>query len=60
VVACRRCGGSGRVSGDLVCLTCKGVGMVSVPLNADTCPRCRGTGETGIFYCNFCKGQGII
>ena len=60
VVACRRCSGSGRVGGDLICLTCKGVGVVSVPFEADTCPRCGGTGEEGVFYCNACKGQGIV
>jgi DnaJ-class molecular chaperone len=60
VVACRQCGSSGRVGGDLVCLTCQGLGVVSVPLKAGTCPRCGGTGEAGIFYCNACKGQGIV
>jgi DnaJ-class molecular chaperone len=60
VVACRQCGGSGRVGGDLICLTCKGVGVVSVPLEADTCSRCGGTGAEGVFYCNACKGQGIV
>jgi DnaJ-class molecular chaperone len=60
VVGCRQCGGSGRVSGDLSCLTCKGVGVVSVSPEADTCPRCGGTGAEGIFYCNACKGQGVV
>ncbi len=60
VVVCRRCAGSGRVSGDLICLTCNGVGMLSVRYEADTCPRCGGTGAEGIFYCNACKGQGIV
>ena len=60
VVACRQCGSSGRVAGDLICLTCKGVGVVSVPVEADTCSRCGGTGEEGVFYCNACKGQGIV
>jgi DnaJ-class molecular chaperone len=60
VVTCRRCGGSGRVEGDLVCLTCRGVGAVSVPVGANTCSRCGGTGEEGVFYCNACKGQGIV
>ncbi|MDO9071439.1 MAG: hypothetical protein Q7V36_07975 [Deltaproteobacteria bacterium] len=60
VVACRQCGSSGRVGGDLICLTCKGVGVVSVPVEADTCARCGGTGEEGVFYCNACKGQGIV
>jgi DnaJ-class molecular chaperone len=60
VVSCRLCDGSGRVNGDLVCLTCKGLGVVPVPLTADTCPRCGGRGEEGIFYCNACKGQGIV
>jgi len=60
VVTCRSCTGSGRVTGDLICLTCRGVGMVPVRFEADTCPRCGGSGEEGIFYCNACKGQGII
>ena len=60
VVSCRQCAGSGRVGGDLVCLTCRGVGVVSVPVEADTCSRCGGTGEEGVFYCNACKGQGIV
>jgi len=60
VVSCRQCAGSGRVGGDLICLTCRGVGVVPVPSGADTCPRCGGTGEEGVFYCNACKGQGIV
>ena len=60
VVSCRSCAGSGRVRGDLICLTCRGVGVVSVSVEADTCPRCGGTGEEGVFYCNACKGQGIV
>jgi DnaJ-class molecular chaperone len=60
VVGCRQCGCSGRVAGDLICLTCRGVGVVSVPAEADTCAHCRGTGEEGVFYCNACKGQGIV
>jgi len=36
------------------------VGVVSVRPGAGPCPRCRGTGKTGVFYCNHCKGQGII
>lgn len=60
VVTCQRCSGHGRAEGDLICLTCRGVGVVSVRFEADTCPRCGGTGEEGIFYCNACKGQGIV
>jgi len=60
VVSCRQCAGSGRVGGDLICLTCRGVGVVPVPVEADTCSRCGGTGEEGVFYCNACKGQGIV
>ena len=60
VVSCRLCAGSGQVSGDLICLTCKGAGVVSVPDEADTCGCCGGIGEEGIFYCNACKGQGIV
>ena len=60
VVACRQCGASGRVGGDLICLTCKGVGVVPVPVEADTCWRCGGTGEERVFYCNACKGQGLV
>lgn len=60
VVACRPCGGSGRVAGNLICLTCRGAGAMSVRFEADTCSQCQGTGEEGIFYCNACKGQGIV
>ena len=60
VVTCQRCSGSGRVAGDLICLTCRGVGAMRVRFEADTCPQCKGTGEEGIFYCNACKGQGIV
>jgi len=60
VVACWRCAGSGQVTGDLIRLTCKGVGMVPVRFEVDTCPRCGGMGEEGIFYSNACKGQGIV
>jgi len=59
VVACLKCLGSGRESGDLSCLACKGVGVVSVRREAGTCPKCRGTGEEGVFYCSACRGQGI-
>jgi hypothetical protein len=38
----------------LICLTCKGAGVVSVYVEADTCERCGGTGEAGVFYSNAC------
>jgi DnaJ-class molecular chaperone len=60
VITCRYCAGSGRAGGDLVCLACKGWGVVSVRPEAATCLRCQGTGTEGIFYCNLCKGQGIV
>lgn len=60
VVTCLNCSGSGREGGDLTCLACKGAGVVSVRKEADTCPGCKGTGEEGTFYCNLCKGQGIV
>ncbi len=60
VVTCLRCSGSGHESGDLNCLVCRGTGVVSVRKEAATCSRCKGTGEKGIFYCNSCKGQGIV
>lgn len=60
VVVCKRCAGSGRTEGDLICLTYNGVGVVSVRLEAGICPRCGGTGEEGIFLFNVCKGLGII
>ena len=60
VVTCLKCSGSGREGGDLTCLACKGIGVVSVRKEADICPKCYGTGEEGVFYCNPCKGQGIV
>jgi len=60
VVTWLECGGNGCARGDLRCLACNGVGVVSVRPRAGPCPRCRGTGKTGVFYCNHCKGQGII
>jgi hypothetical protein len=60
VVTCRPCGGSGRGPGDLICLSCRGRGVAPVAPEAGICPRCRGTGADGIFYCNSCKGQGIV
>jgi DnaJ-class molecular chaperone len=36
VVFCRQCGSSGRMGGDLICLNCKVVGVVSVRLEAET------------------------
>lgn len=60
VVTCLRCGGSGCAVGDLTCMSCKGAGVVSVRPEAATCSRCGGTGLDGVFYCNQCKGQGIV
>jgi DnaJ-class molecular chaperone len=60
VVTCLPCGGSGRGPGDLICLSCRGRGVAPVAPEARICPRCRGTGMDGIFYCNSCKGQGIV
>jgi len=60
VVTCLSCSGSGYAGGFLSCLACRGTGVVSVAPEADTCARCGGTGEEGVFYCNACKGQGIV
>ncbi len=59
VVTCLKCSGSGRGTGALSCLACRGTGVVSVRKEAATCPKCGGTGEDGVFYCTPCKGQGI-
>jgi DnaJ-class molecular chaperone len=59
VVTCRLCSGSGLVNGDLVCLTCRELGVVQVSFTANICPRCDGHGAEGIFYCSACKGQEI-
>ncbi|MBU4400755.1 MAG: molecular chaperone DnaJ, partial [Planctomycetes bacterium] len=59
VVRCLECRGSGHGKGALTCLACRGIGVVSVPEDAGTCPHCHGTGEEGVFYCTQCHGQGI-
>jgi hypothetical protein len=58
VVVCRRCAGSGRVSGDLICLTCNGVGMLSLRYEADTCPAAAEPAPRGFFIATPVRGKG--
>jgi hypothetical protein len=59
VVVCRRCAGSGRVSGDLICLTCItgwgcyrcGMRPIPVPVAAEPAPK-------GSFIATPVKGKG--
>jgi DnaJ-class molecular chaperone len=60
VVICLVCAGTGHASGDLPCVACRGVGVASISARVEVCPRCQGSGQDGIFYCNYCKGQGLI
>jgi DnaJ-class molecular chaperone len=60
VVTCRVCAGSGCAGGDLPCPACKGVGVAPISPDGAICPRCGGRGEDGVFYCHYCKGQGLV
>jgi molecular chaperone DnaJ len=61
--ACPQCGGTGRISTDAVCQTCKGTGQTRVaqgPLNFNQpCPECGGTGRAGE-KCSACGGSGRV
>lgn len=62
--ACGQCKGSGAESGSRVvgCQTCGGRGQVVSSRGffqvSQTCPRCRGTGQTVERPCPKCKGEG--
>jgi molecular chaperone DnaJ len=62
--ACDTCHGSGAEPGSKVaaCPTCGGQGQVAVARGffniAQTCPRCRGAGQTIEKPCHACRGEG--
>jgi len=62
--ACDTCHGSGAEPGSKVttCATCGGRGQVAVTRGffnvAQTCPRCRGAGQTIEKPCHTCRGEG--
>ena len=62
--ACGGCGGTGAEKGSRVvnCATCGGRGQVVSSRGffqvSQTCPRCRGTGQTVEKPCGTCKGEG--
>jgi molecular chaperone DnaJ len=64
--ACDTCHGSGAEPGSKVttCSTCGGQGQVAVTRGffniAQTCPRCRGAGQTIEKPCHTCHGEGRI
>ena len=67
-VRCAYCQGTGiHRSSRMTCTTCSGVGQVTVPQNAITCPGCGGSGREAdhefplsIFSCTYCKGKGMV
>ncbi len=63
--ACDTCQGSGSASGRLEnCTTCGGAGQVRMQQGIfsvmQTCPRCRGAGQSVADPCNTCNGQGRV
>src|SRR5476651_2259955 len=64
--ACDTCHGSGAEPGSKVttCSTCGGQGQVAVARGffniAQTCPRCRGAGQTIEKPCHTCRGEGRV
>ena len=64
--ACDTCHGSGAEPGSKVttCSTCGGQGQVAVSRGffniAQTCPRCRGAGQTIEKPCHTCRGDGRV
>jgi molecular chaperone DnaJ len=63
-VSCDKCGGSGAKPGTspTTCGTCRGVGQVRMQQGffsvQQTCPSCRGSGQTISDPCDKCHGQG--
>ncbi len=65
---CAYCHGTGvHPHSRMVCMTCRGVGLVSVPEDAVPCPGCGGTGnESRNYYadsvlpCMVCGGKGVV
>jgi molecular chaperone DnaJ len=66
VVACDTCGGSGAKPGTspVTCRTCDGAGQVRVSQGffsiQQTCPACRGRGQTIEQPCGSCQGRGRV
>lgn len=66
LVHCKECSGSGARKGTshTTCGTCGGIGQVRVQQGffslQQTCPRCRGTGQTIADPCPACQGHGRI
>jgi len=63
--ACDSCQGSGSASGRLEnCTTCGGAGQVRMQQGIfsvmQTCPRCRGAGQSVADPCKSCNGQGRV
>ncbi len=64
--ACDTCSGTGAEPGSKVttCATCGGQGQVAVTRGffniAQTCPRCRGAGQTIEKPCHTCHGEGRV
>jgi molecular chaperone DnaJ len=65
-VSCSDCGGSGakKGSGPVTCATCHGQGAIRMQQGffavQQTCPACRGTGQTIKDPCRTCYGQGRV
>jgi DnaJ-class molecular chaperone len=65
---CAFCGGSGvHPHSRMVCMSCNGIGQVTVPANAVCCPGCHGTGKESshhfhdsVLSCLICGGKGVV
>ena len=65
---CAYCRGTGvHPHSRMVCMTCRGVGQVTAPVNAVPCPGCHGSGKEtdnhffdSVLSCARCGGKGVV
>jgi DnaJ-class molecular chaperone len=68
IARCAYCRGSGvHPFSRMTCTTCRGVGSITVPVNAIPCPGCGGSGQESdhkffdsVLSCTVCRGKGMV